>query len=53
MAIHYGLPMSSYRPAFEDALRVFMLQAYADLDYMERRIHYESAEGYGVADLKA
>jgi hypothetical protein len=23
MAIHYGLPMSSYRPAFEDALRVF------------------------------
>jgi hypothetical protein len=23
MAIHYGFPMSSYRPAFEDALRVF------------------------------
>jgi hypothetical protein len=46
--------MSTYRPAFEDALRLLILHADADADieYTESRIRYESAGNYGVADLK-
>ena len=57
------LDVSSYRPEFEEALRLFggaaeqarnlfILHADADLDYMEKRIRHESAGEYGVAALK-
>lgn len=36
----------------EQAQSLFILHADADLDYMERRIRYESAGDYGVADLQ-
>mgnify|MGYP001611256379 CR=1 FL=1 len=36
----------------EQARRLFILHADADIDYMEQRIRYESAGDYGVADLK-
>ena len=36
----------------EQARRLFMLHDQADLDYMEKRIRYESGGDYGVADLK-
>lgn len=36
----------------EQARRLFVLHADADLDYMERRIRYETAGEYGVADLQ-
>ncbi len=36
----------------EQARRLFILHADADMDYMEQRIRYESAGDYGVADLK-
>lgn len=37
---------------FEQARRLFILHADADLDYMDQRIRYESGGDYGVADLK-
>jgi hypothetical protein len=36
----------------EQARRLFVLHNEADLDYMDRRIRYESGGDYGVADLK-
>lgn len=40
------------REMLEQARRLFILHADADLDYMDRRIRYESGGDYGVADLK-
>jgi hypothetical protein len=40
------------RDMLGQAQALFMLFPDADLDYMERRIRYESAGDYGVADLK-
>lgn len=40
------------REMFEQAQRLFILHPDTDLDYMERRIRYESAGDYGVSDLK-
>jgi hypothetical protein len=36
----------------EQARRLFILHADADLSYMDQRIRYESAGDYGVADLQ-
>jgi hypothetical protein len=36
----------------EQARRLFILYADADLDYMDRRIRYESGGDYGVSDLQ-
>ncbi len=40
------------RDMLEQARRLFILHADADLDYMDHRIRFESAGDYGVADLK-
>ncbi len=36
----------------EQARRLYILHDDADLDYLEKRIRYESGGDYGVADLK-
>jgi hypothetical protein len=37
---------------FEQARRLFILHNEADIDYMEKRIRYESGGDYGVANFK-
>jgi hypothetical protein len=36
----------------EQARRLFILHNEADIDYMEKRIRYESGGDYGVANFK-
>ena len=40
------------REMLEQARRLFILHADADLDYMDQRIRYESGGDYGVSDLQ-
>ncbi len=44
--------MSDYRPEFIAARLLLALHPNTDLDYLERRIRYETAGDYGVEDLQ-
>ena len=53
IADRMGQYASGTAPAMrEQARRLFVLHNEADLDYMDKRIRYESGGDYGVADLE-